>query len=159
MSARNMTLELCQLFYCAAQYDFPHSLPLACKPVTARNRHPKYDIGTVPCRTVPNRPHSLQVLDSKSLSELCNCAPLKGGKNAAQYGNSLPLPEVQGRRINRASSGTGLAQRAAATMIRRYLARGAVEHGRLAGLVQIALPGTSAEDAAELARTLMEVRA
>ena len=88
-----------------AQYTFRHSLPLACKPVTARNRPIKYDIGTMPCRTVPKPRHSLQVIDSKGNSQLCNYAPLKGGMNAAQYGNSSPLQAVLGRGINRPSSG------------------------------------------------------
>lgn len=49
--------------------------------------------------------HRMQAIDSKCVSLLCNCAPLKGEKNAAQNGNSLPLREVEGRRINRPSSG------------------------------------------------------
>lgn len=87
--------------------------------------------------------------------------PLKGGAGIAGKVRRFPFRDISGiaGKNQPPFSGTGLAQRAAATMIRRYLARGAVEPGRLAGLVQIALPGTSAEDAAELARTLMEVRA
>lgn len=106
MSTQNMTMVLCQVFYCAAQYTFPHSLPLACKPVTARNSTRIYDNGTVPCRTVPNAPHSLQAIDYKGFSKLCNCAPLKGVMNAAQYGNSSPSLTGKGREINRPSSGT-----------------------------------------------------
>ena len=158
MSALNMTMELCRNITSPAEFDFRRSLPLACKPVTARNSTPNYDNGTVPCRTSPNGRRSLQAVDSKRFFELCNCAPLKGEKNAAQYGNSLPSLEAKAR-TNRPSSGTGIGHRAAATLIRRYLARGAVEPGRLAGLIQVALPGTPANEAAELARTLGEVRA
>lgn len=49
--------------------------------------------------------HRMQAIDYKAVFLLCNCAPLKGEKNAAQNGNSLPLLEVKGRRINRPSSG------------------------------------------------------
>lgn len=106
MSTQNMTMVLCQVLNCAAQYTFWHSLTLACKPVTARNLPLKYAIGTVPCRTVPNAPHSLQVIDYKVFFELCNCAPLKGVTNAAQYGNSSPLCARAEGEINHPSSGT-----------------------------------------------------
>lgn len=82
MSARNMTIN------CAGFQTVPHVRTLCT--VRAKRRIQQrqgfaacfYDIGTVQELNCAEALHSLQVIDSKEENELCNCAPLKGGRDS-----------------------------------------------------------------------------
>jgi hypothetical protein len=111
MSALNMQMELCRVFYCAAQFEKRHSLPLPASPLFIRKTSEKYANGTVPCRTVPNRRHSLQLVDLIDFSELCNCTPLTREtecRTVRQF-HSLSSEEIAEKKP-RFFSGTGVSK-------------------------------------------------
>ena len=65
-----------------------------------------YAIGTVPKMNCAKPSHSSQVTDSKEENELCNCAPLKGGRDSGTVPEISPPSRESGKGKEPPFSGT-----------------------------------------------------
>ena len=64
-----------------------------------------YDNGTVQELNCAEALHSLQTIESKEENELCNCAPLKGGRDSGTVPEISP-PSRESGREKKSFSGT-----------------------------------------------------